>query len=53
LYLLGLPENADKDEYCNIYKITEGLDPLPMTRLAALLTDEEQVCILSRDVNRF
>lgn len=45
---MGLPETIEKDEYCNVCKLTEGLDPLPMTRLAALLTDEEQVHTINK-----
>ena len=44
--IVGLPGNIDmKEEYRHVCTLTEGLDPSPITRLSALLENDEQVCI--------
>ncbi|XP_050405236.2 CCA tRNA nucleotidyltransferase 1, mitochondrial [Patella vulgata] len=40
---MGLPDKCNIKEFQRICQLTEGLSPLPMTRLSALLEDENQV----------
>ncbi|KAK6180846.1 hypothetical protein SNE40_008824 [Patella caerulea] len=40
---MGLPEKCNIKEFQRICQLTEGLSPLSMTRLSALLEDENQV----------
>ena len=42
-YYLGLPPDGNIEEFQSVCKNTEGYDPEPMTRIAALLANEEQV----------
>lgn len=40
---IGFPEDANIEEFQRVSERTEGQDPEPMTRIAALLYNEEQV----------
>lgn len=43
LLVTGLPDKADIEEYRTVCCATEGLDPQPMTRLVALLANDDEV----------
>ncbi|CAC5405693.1 cca [Mytilus coruscus] len=47
---MGLPDKADVEEYKTVCSLTEGLEPQPITRLVALLANDEQVHLLNRRI---
>ncbi|KAL4237558.1 CCA tRNA nucleotidyltransferase 1 [Mactra antiquata] len=45
---MGLPEECNVEEFQRICKVTEGFNPEPMARIAALLDSEQQVYELQK-----
>lgn len=43
MLIIGFAEGANVEEFQRVCERTEGLDPEPMTRIAALLENTEQV----------
>ena len=41
--VIGLPVDSNIEEFLCVCKRTEGFEPEPMTRITALLANEEQV----------
>lgn len=44
---MGFPENCNIEEYSNVCKLTEGLDPSANTRLTGLFHDSNQIYTLN------
>ena len=49
--VIGLPVDSNIEEFLCVCKRTEGFEPEPMTRIAALLANEEQVGRLDQSPN--
>ncbi|XP_076096550.1 CCA tRNA nucleotidyltransferase 1, mitochondrial-like [Mytilus galloprovincialis] len=47
---MGLPDKTDIEEYRTVCCATEGLDPQPMTRLVALLANDDEVHLLHKRI---